>query len=63
MEQVMNIINLVKAHAVDILAITGAVYTIALTIVKLTPSPKDDEILSKVYAVVHKLIGILGVKK
>lgn len=46
-----------------ILAFLGAAYGLALLIVKLTPTPKDDEILSKVYNFVHKIIGILGVKK
>lgn len=47
----------------DVLAVLGAVYTISLFIVKLTPTPKDDEWLSKIYKIVHGVIGKLGVKK
>lgn len=51
------------ANAQDVLAVIGAVYTIALLIVKLTPTPKDNEILDKVYKVVIGLIAKLGIKK
>jgi hypothetical protein len=47
----------------NILAVLGAVYTIALFIVKITPSKADDEWLAKAYAFVHSMIGKLGVKK
>lgn len=47
----------------NVLAVLGAVYTICLFIVKLTPTPKDDEWLSKIYKIVHGVIGKLGVKK
>lgn len=47
----------------NVFAVIGAVYTIALFIVKLTPSKKDDEILGKLYGFIHGVIGKLGVKK
>ena len=47
----------------SILAVLGAIYTVALFIVKITPTKKDDEILGKAYEFVHKAIGVLGVKK
>lgn len=47
----------------NVFAVLGAVYTIALVVVKITPSKRDDELLSKAYGLVHKLMGILGVKK
>lgn len=45
-----------------ILAVLGAVHTIALFIVNLTPTPKDNEILGKVYKVVEVLAGLVTKK-
>ena len=35
-------------------------YTLALAIVNLTPTPKDDEILAKVYRLIEILAGLIG---
>lgn len=35
----------ITQHYQDILTIIGALYTIAVVVVKLTPTPKDDEVL------------------
>lgn len=63
MEQIMNVVNFFKSHSVELFAVAGAVYTIALFIVNLTPTPKDNEALSRVYKIVHTVIGKLGIKK
>lgn len=63
MEIVMNVVNFVKDHGKDILAIVGSGYLTLLGIVKLTPTPKDDELLDKAYQFVHKIVGFFGVKK
>lgn len=42
-------------HATDILAIFGALVTICTTIVKLTPTTKDDEVLNKLIEVIKAL--------
>lgn len=41
-------IDWILSHWVDILAIYGAVVAICSTIVKLTPSTKDDDIWAKI---------------
>ncbi len=47
-----NIIKLVTENWVNILAAWGALVLLANAIVKMTPSPKDDEFLAKVLKVV-----------
>lgn len=59
MEQINNIISLVKDHWVDVLALIGAVDIILGIITKLTPITWDDNL----YVVVHKWISKLVVKK
>lgn len=45
----------IQAHWKDILAVIGGIVTIASIIVKLTPTQKDDNVLSKVIAVLAAL--------
>ncbi len=59
MEQINNIISLVKAHWVEVLAAIGAVDVLLGIITKLTPITWDDNL----YVVVHKWISKLAVKK
>ena len=59
MEQINNIISLVKAHWVEVLALIGAVDVILGIVTKLTPVTWDDNL----YVVVHKWISKLVVKK
>lgn len=47
-------IDWILEHWVDLLAIYGAVVAICTTIVKLTPSVKDDEIWSKIIKILDK---------
>lgn len=42
----------------EILAVLAALHGLAIAIVNLTPTPKDDEILAKIYRVVEILAGI-----
>ena len=65
MDNIMAVFNWFKDanNIQNILAVMGAVYTIALFVVKLTPTKVDDEWLQKIYDVVHKVIGKIGVKK
>lgn len=44
----------------EIVGVLGAVHLLALAVVNLTPTPKDDEIYGKFYKVVEKLAGIVG---
>lgn len=59
MDQINNIISLVKAHWVEVLAAIGAVDVLLGIITKLTPITWDDNL----YVVVHKWISKLVVKK
>lgn len=43
-----NIYNIIVTHWQDILAVYGGLVAICTTIVKITPSEKDDKILAKV---------------
>lgn len=63
MDQIMAVVNFVKANGEMILAGLGGLYTFLLLVVHITPTPKDDEILGRVYDVVHKAAGLLKVKK
>ena len=47
--------NWIHANAKEILAIIGAVVTVASLIVKLTPTPKDDAVLAKIIRVLSAL--------
>ena len=49
-----------QAHLVEMFAIVGALYTVARTIVALTPTPKDDEILSKFKALIVAIAKASG---
>ena len=40
----------------------AATHTAALAIVNLTPTPKDDEIIAKVYKVIEWLAGVITPK-
>lgn len=58
MEQIQNIINLVKDHWVEFLAAIGAVDVLLGVITKLTPTKIDDNI----YSIIHGWIAKLGKK-
>jgi hypothetical protein len=50
----------IQTHIVEIFAIVGAVYTIARTIVALTPTPKDDIYLDKVGVLLKAIAKAAG---
>jgi len=43
----------------EIVSVAGAIHLLALAVVNLTPTPKDDEIYAKAYKVIEKLAGIV----
>lgn len=45
-----------------ILALAAAIHVLALAVVNLTPTPKDDAFVAKVYTVVEKVAGIFSAK-
>ena len=50
--------NFITENWEEILAVLAALHGLAIAIVNLTPTPKDDEILAKIYRVVEILAGI-----
>jgi len=52
-------IEFITQNWAEIAGLAGAVHFLALAIVNLTPTPKDDEIYGKVYKVIEKLAGII----
>lgn len=48
------IIDFITNHYNDILAIIGGVVSVATIITKLTPSTRDDEILTKIVNIIAK---------
>ena len=49
-----EIINFFQNHYTDLLAILGGIISIATIIVKLTPTTKDDAILTKIINLLEK---------
>ena len=48
------------ANAKDIVEILIAIHGVALLIVNLTPTPKDDAALAKYYRIIEVLAGIIS---
>jgi hypothetical protein len=48
------------ANAKDIVEILIAIHGVALLIVNLTPTPKDDVIIAKYYRIIEVLAGIVS---
>jgi hypothetical protein len=44
----------------EVAGIAGALHILALAVVNLTPTPKDDEIYGKVYKVIEMIAGIVS---
>jgi len=51
----MEFLNTIISNLDNVFIIIGAVVTAASTIVKITPSTKDDEILGKIIKVIEYL--------
>lgn len=58
MDTIINIVNFVKDNWVQIAAVITSVIGTASVIVKLTPTPKDDEILGKIKKFIAKFIAL-----
>lgn len=52
----VDVIEWVKEHALELWGIWGAIITIASIVVKLTPSQKDD----KIYNIIMKILNALA---
>jgi hypothetical protein len=54
-----EILTYIQVHGPEILGVLFAIHAAALAIVNLTPTPKDDEIVSKYYRVLEILAGVI----
>lgn len=54
-----GIIAYIAANGPEILGVLFAIHAAALAIVNLTPTPKDNEVVSKYYRVLEILAGIV----
>lgn len=59
----MDIVNWIMEHWVGILAAAGSTCMAASAITALTPTPKDDAIVAKVYRVIEICGGVVGKAK
>lgn len=62
METVMAVYAWVADNIEGILAAIAAVHVAAVAIVNLTPTPKDDAIVERVYSVIEKVAGLFSPK-
>jgi len=56
---VLDFMTFLAAHSGEILGILAALHGLAVAVVNLTPTPKDDAIVAKAYRVIEVLAGIL----
>jgi hypothetical protein len=49
----------ILAHAQNLLTVLFAIHALALAIVNLTPTPKDNTMVAKYYRVLEILAGVL----
>lgn len=52
-------INYISENWTDIVGVLAAVHVLALAVVNVTPSKKDDELYNKLYKIVEILAGIV----
>ena len=57
-----EILNFMNIYCGDVFAIIGSVVSIATTIVKITPTTKDDEILDKIIKIIS-IFSLVNTKK
>lgn len=52
-------IEFITGNWAEIVAVLGATHALAAAVVNLTPTPKDNEVLEKVYRVVETIGGVV----
>lgn len=52
--------NFITENWEAFLAVLAALHGLAVAIVNLTPTPKDDETLAKIYSKIYRVIEILA---
>lgn len=58
MEAIKGVIDWFQAHNGDLILLVTSLIGTASIIVRLTPTPKDDAIFSKIYAFVSKFVAL-----
>lgn len=58
----MFIVEYVLQYQEELLAVLGAAHAFALAIVNLTPTPKDNETLAKIYGWIEVFAGLVTKK-
>ena len=58
MSSILDVIAFVKAHLTDITTAIAYIIAAATIVVKLTPTPKDDDVLGKIAKFVGKYIAL-----
>jgi hypothetical protein len=53
-----SVIAWLQENGTEIVAVLLAAHALAVAVVNLTPTPKDDEIVGKVYKVIEFVAGI-----
>lgn len=56
----MELISMFIDKAPEIVTALFAIHAAAVTIVNLTPTPKDDEVVAKYYRMIEILAGIVS---
>lgn len=51
-------VDFITQNWADIVAVAGALHLLALAIVNITETPKDNEVYGKFYKVIERLAGI-----
>ena len=54
-----KVVDFLLSNWGEIVSVAGAIHLLALAIVNLTETPRDDEIYGRFYKVVEKLAGII----
>lgn len=52
----------ITEHGAEIVTVLVSLHAIALVVVNLTPTPKDNELLSKAYRLVEVVAGLISPK-
>ena len=58
----MNALTQISDAAVTVVAVLLIVHVIALVVVNMTATPKDDEALARVYPMIERLAGLITKK-
>jgi len=58
----LEIVQWVQGHLTEIMSVVLAAHALAVAIVNLTPTPKDNELVASIYTKIEWLAGIITTK-